>query len=51
VTGRRFMNIAIVFVYFVVNLAVLIYLKFKIGAWGYCTFLMHLAACILRLFP
>ena len=44
----RIMNWTIFAVFVVSNLAVLIYLKFKIGYWGYFTFSMHFVAFLLR---
>jgi hypothetical protein len=44
----RIMNWTIYAVFVVCNLAVLMYLKFKIGYWGYFTFSMHFVAFLLR---
>jgi hypothetical protein len=44
------MNWGIVSVFVICNIAVLIYLKFKIDKWGYFTLFMHLIASLLRVF-
>jgi len=44
------MNWGILGVFVVCNLAVLIYLKFKIDNWGYFTLIMHLTASVLRVY-
>ena len=43
------MNWVIVSVFVLTNFAVLIFLKGKLGVWGYFTLIMHLVASCLRL--